>query len=549
MNVISQKMDIIPFESFKNRPIKTELNLNNSQNFNYLCKYLKALECTHCLIEEEYLSMSFLYDYTHYYAAQTHKYDKYTERVHFFKVEASTTFEKSTFYEKYITGNEQFPEYLGHTILKPLYDPNSILGVTMLKTYPINPYSNSQEIRKYPCVRNYKVNLFGKTLEIETLISQSQDAVSACASTALFSTTHLLADIYKTEKLFPSQITKLAHQYNPNNQRVLPNRNGLDSKQVVSIFRHLKLTHEYIPMSNKDKITTPLSRLELFKGLVYAYNYAKIPVLVMVERFNHIPNTTTEEETPELHLVLNTGFKLDYTLTQDKGLKLFSNNLSRCYWIDDNYGPQSNVEIGTTTSSYDFQTKGDFNNNIKSCYDKLYAVIIPLEKGVIIDYDTILRHITKMSEILIDFKIQHNETELSELNKFPEWEIFLTLSNEYKSQVVQYQDINDSEQEKLLFSCLSKYVWVARLVVKKLLVNGDEEAEIFMEFVFDSTVSPDTPNFCRAILFNKSFTTEIKSELKSKIEDELSTKTKDTYFKNTMDMPQLMIKYLSGKFI
>jgi hypothetical protein len=365
----TNKPQIITFDDFKaNKDLsvyKGQFDINLSPNFVYLGEYLDRLDCTHCVIEPEYISISYWYDYSSYYANQTSDYSKFTKRIHFFNAKefANKFTNFDTFHEHLISDkfkNEETP-YLGYAVIKDLPDPRSAVGVMLLATYPSKSRDtdNALKLRHHPCTKKYEVNIFGKKLVIDSLVTQSQTGVSACASTALFSAIHLLSDIYTTDKLFPAQITKLAYRKYPNQQRAFPNRLGLDTIQVVGVLRELRLAHELVtfnPKSPTYKKPENISSKDYFKALLYAYNECSIPVLVMIDRFDYMPETNDQQG--GLHLVVSAGYRIDYDRKSNSTqIKLFSDKIDKHFFMDDNRGAFTAVKPNED-AIWDLETLG-----------------------------------------------------------------------------------------------------------------------------------------------------------------------------------------------
>ena len=120
------------------------------------------------LIESHYIDKYFLDDYAGFYVRCFDHYVRVCSRLHFFKNE----FSKTDFSKLLLDENSGFKienlkkNYLGFIVVKKL--PITVIGRTCLDTYK----ATEAELRKFPIKRDYKVNLFGIELEVETLAFQ-----------------------------------------------------------------------------------------------------------------------------------------------------------------------------------------------------------------------------------------------------------------------------------------------------------------------------------------------------------------------------------------
>ena len=80
--------------------------------------------------------------------------------------------------------------YLGFSVIRPL--PGSPVGRTVLPTF--GPTTQLGLRREFASIREYAVHLGGFELKVSGLPFQQQDqGVSACATTALWSSIHVIA--------------------------------------------------------------------------------------------------------------------------------------------------------------------------------------------------------------------------------------------------------------------------------------------------------------------------------------------------------------------
>jgi len=153
------------------------------------------LHATHCLVERDVISVDFLQDYQDYYAsffpAKDKPSTKTCARFHFFSLAEIDlkTFAKLLGKQILSTKKTDFwdKHYLGFLMIKPI--PDSLIGYTLLKTYP------PDEQRNFWGTKPYTINLLGKAIQIDALAFQQQDSIlGACATMAIWSMFHKVCE-------------------------------------------------------------------------------------------------------------------------------------------------------------------------------------------------------------------------------------------------------------------------------------------------------------------------------------------------------------------
>src|SRR5262249_31934231 len=151
-----------------------------------------------------------------FYARSLRNYPNFCARLHFF----SRTITKETWDQLFsplvpadkrkVIAEDLQKHYLGFAVVKPL--PGSPIGRTVIKTYPLE--SPDGKVRAFDGVRRYNVHLAGYEFNVTGLAFQQQDqGVSACATTALWSSLHKVAHDERITIPTPSHITEAASRY------------------------------------------------------------------------------------------------------------------------------------------------------------------------------------------------------------------------------------------------------------------------------------------------------------------------------------------------
>jgi hypothetical protein len=206
----------------------------------YIRGYAEDLGCTAVLVESDYIDRDYMQDHSAFYASSFANYGFKCRRLHFFSdlkstevidalngVATSMTKGKAG----YDTACREFSEkhYQGFAVIKPL--PGSPVGRTILRTYPAEP-TGEDYLRRFEAVRDYSVHLLGAELTIRGLGFQQQDqGVSACATTAIWTSIQKLRDFEDVAAATPAQITASASRFALPFGRSLPSE-GLSLDQM-----------------------------------------------------------------------------------------------------------------------------------------------------------------------------------------------------------------------------------------------------------------------------------------------------------------------------
>jgi hypothetical protein len=298
----------------------------NKFHFRYLLDYFAdthdALAAKMIVIESDYVSRSYLNDYSSYYSlCFSDEYKKKCKRVHFFNIRFTLDEFKSDIVDninKFINNDT----YLGYIVVNNL--PTVIIGATVLKTY----HNNSH---RFYITRECEVSLFGKKLRIQSLIFQEQDkVVSACATTALWIAFHKTSSYFQTQHPSPSAITTSAKNSFSYSGRIFPNKEGLDHFQIGNAIESVGLVFE---LRNKVELKNP----RIVKSFIYSYCKLGLPVLLGLNINNK-----------GRHLITISGFRygpMNDANQEPEDIKMIANNINMFYAHDDRIGPFSRLPI------------------------------------------------------------------------------------------------------------------------------------------------------------------------------------------------------------
>lgn len=456
-------------------------------HFNFFADYFDKSKGGHdaktIVVENKYLSKSYLEDYSNFYSTCYVDYRRFCKRIHIFSKE----FKEKEFVDivtnKKADNLEIWSSYLGYIVIRPLSD--AAVGATLLKTF-----NEDGTGRHYPATRNYKINLFGKQRELKTLVFQEQDAVvGACASSALWSAFHKVStdEIFQTPLPSPSEITKsVKTHFNDFSGRIFPNA-GLTIEQICEAIDSIGLVSE---LYNDDSIKNT-TRL---KSILYSYCKMGLPVLLAIKL-----------ENDGYHLITIVGYRVDpekVLVRKSDDMVMFSDKICKFYAHDDQVGPFSRLEFYDGTKSHQYQLKTSWINYEEQTRDNEYikllaspeSIVIPLHDQIRITYNDIYQKINVINRIL-KFFIEKNVIE---------WDIHLSFSNRYKEELLENNEVSSRIRKKILLRCLPKYIWTARANVGGAL---------FAEFIFDAT-NTTYSSFCKfANFYNEDLRSEISSSI------------------------------------
>lgn len=428
------------FEEYSNKASSDVIE--NKKHTHYFKEYFAGVNDTGAqtiIIEENYIDHDYLEDYTGYYVRCFNDYKKKCTRLHFF----SNEFDKEHF-NSILAGEKDEPEikslkesYIGFIVVKPL--PKTIIGRTCLKTYSTAHRGNNR--RSFQAVRNYKVNLFGISLNIDSIAFQEQDTVAAaCASSALWSLFNKTGMLFQHSIPSPIEITKAATSNFPSDNRILPG-SGLTLEMAAQAVRYVGLEPHCIKINNN---------INLLKANIHAYLKAKIPIYFHFVHYD-LKNKCFAKDG---HAVTITG----YNLPDNSNNILKSFSMDKIYVHDDNIGPFARMVFDTEELVHLINEKevikyNTLSINLNRYYENIkivpFALLVPL-------YNKIRIPIFPIDRVTSEF------LSLIQLN-YPEkltWDIYLTTTNDLKEELF---NSNPNNKTEVLTKNLPRFIWCTNL--------------------------------------------------------------------------------------
>ncbi len=393
-----------------------------------MIRYLADLDAKTCVLEAKYVDKDYLVDYQKFYSRSFDEEKRFTERIHFFVEEFSKTrFEESLEYNdiEYLRKS-----YLGFVVIRPIKgsDRKRLIGRTLLNTY-----SDKKGSEKRVFIRgNYDVSLFGIPLSVSSLPFQVQDqGVSACATIALWTALHPLADTYGIQRLSPAEITELSTSF-PSEYRNFPS-SGLNWGQMISCVKSMELDVETINVENIDDDDIILTAIK-------AYVKAELPLIGALK-------LTKENNPPEYHAVTISGYQCNN-----------NGKLTELYAHDDQIGPYNRVTPGGSFKRW----KNEWNNrDYKVSLEKL---LIPIYPKIRLPFARIYPRYLEIKERVIN-----------DYGDDFDFELYLTTIRKYKEFLLES---TLKEKRKILIKSLPRFLWVLRAYY---------EGKPLKDIVFDGT--------------------------------------------------------------
>jgi len=337
------------------------------QQTEYLRVYLKEMGCQTVVVEQHYVDRVFMHDNAIFYARNLRSYPNFTKRMHFFKgafghQDWKALIAKAGAGECGTVQAMLQEQYLGFSVVRPL--PDSPVGRTLLPAHASRAPVDTKS--RFPTVRRHRAHLAGFDLAVEGVPFQQQDqGVSACATTALWSSLDSVSAVEETSGASPASITEAATRYPLQEGRPFPSE-GLTVRQLCEATRAAGFSPIVIRGTNLAD-----DRLQLLSYLDSSLS----PVLALISTKNGATG----------HAVAAVGFRSgDLPPRTDPNLSYqdWSNCVRGVYIHDDRLGPYAFAELSPLTDrgSGTVRTRVAIEWPDKTPDEEwlLYAMVIPV---------------------------------------------------------------------------------------------------------------------------------------------------------------------------
>ena len=195
--------------------------------------------CQSVLIEDEYIDRDYIEEYSVFYSLSRKNYPNSCLRAHFFSLaEEELESQLSSLLAQCREADERANHYrcakfsddayLGFAVIKPL--AGCPIGRTVLRCYPEE--CGTGERRLFLGTRSYAAHVAGIELQVRGLAFQQQDqGVSACATTAIWSSLQQAQSHEDIASISPARITLAASRFSLPFGRAFPSE-GLSVEQM-----------------------------------------------------------------------------------------------------------------------------------------------------------------------------------------------------------------------------------------------------------------------------------------------------------------------------
>jgi len=495
-----------------------DLSTTQNKHFKFFDEYFRYHKIQTVVLEYEYIDKDYLDDYSFYYSKCFINYPKKCCRAHFFKSSFSKVdFEReilNNFGTEVIKAEEtkcksilSNSNYVGFIVFRPI--PLTLIGRTCLRPYCND---NGDYNREYLIVHNYKVNLFGKTLHVRSLAFQEQDrAVSACATSALWSAFQSTGVIFHHSFPSPYEITKSATKYFQLSDTSFPNK-GLMLSQMAHAIRAVNL----------ESLTVGFINRSYMKAFIYAFIRGNIPVIIGMNLIDHRKLTKPIEI--DFHAVTSSGYALGldegsdipfeivgkqelFNSKKPPNLFLRSSRMKKIYVHDDQIGPYSRIIFDDPKSQdevdYCYRSLATHWSDLEPKYEHVRAypnaLLIPIYNKIRIPYVSILQIVIELN-FCVNYDLFTNND--SEAKKFIVWDIYLATVSDLKSNLRKENFSSPVEKLNFLTSDLPKYLWVVDGIFKNVKV---------FSFIFDATDIEHGKMFLLSIHYDSPNSLKFKS--------------------------------------
>ena len=298
------------------------------RQIDYISTYVHKIGARCMTIEEVYIDRDFMEDHGLFYSRSFQPYNAACKRLQFFRtgpgeterlIEELLECGRSTTRESFRKACRKFSDknYCGFSVIKPL--PGCPVGRTVLRPYP----SESEDGRRsFDSTRDYVSHLCGIELTVNGLAFQQQDTgVSACATTALWSSLQKARELEPVGSATPAQITVLATRFSLPFGRPMPS-DGLTIEQMCGAVNALGLAPTLARAVGFEE-----TRSQLYTAISAGF----APILIL----KHV-------ETENYHAVVVAGMKVNEPHAGakiDENVYDLSGDLKAIYIHDDRHGP------------------------------------------------------------------------------------------------------------------------------------------------------------------------------------------------------------------
>jgi len=426
----------------------------------YLVEYFKDIGIGTIVAERPYTDKSYIEDHAKYLLRCFRDIPKTCARLHFFADIPGVTLDRKYINDIISQGIAQQASqyqalqdaYRGFMVIRPL--ARTIIGNTCLAVR--TPTAGTCHI---PVTRDYKVNLSGIPLSVKSLAFQEQDTIlSACATSALWSSFHATGKLFQHEIPSPSAITERAASRSAQGVRLFPNR-GLSTEEVACAIQSIGLEAERINCREPY----------FLKMAVRAYLSLGIPPILVGKL---VPANGHALPRDGFHAVAVTGYGCGTEPPplpakgrgQRQHIPFVADGIDQLFVHDDQVGPFADMTFATDphnegrlkTQWLDKAVSAQGAGSGPVFFEPLY-LLAPLYHKIRIPLTAIHPYVSGLHAALKERQVQ------KALGQSPLWwDLRLTTSNEMKTELIKAAQRCDDALAFLRRPC-PRFLWRATL--------------------------------------------------------------------------------------
>jgi len=288
---------------------------------------LEALQCKTVVLEQGYIDLDYLDEFSTFYSRSFKVLTSRTERCHFFASEPP----QGCSLECWLLAQK---EYLGFLVLRPT-EFNRI-GRTVLRPLPEWEYIN--------CTANFTTHILGQQFSVRGMPFIQQDTqVAACAQSALWIVARYMSKQFNSRQFCPGEISALAQSRLVLGRQYPASEKGLTPIQMLDALHGMGLSATYYQKRCMDKqfctYLNPLfsdSAVNSITGISEDQNEALLQTMKLADiAYKHIESRLPVIFNTEDHAVVGIGHGHD----REKRSSAAIERIPFFYINNDNAGP------------------------------------------------------------------------------------------------------------------------------------------------------------------------------------------------------------------
>ena len=423
------------------------------RRFGYFSQFFASSGVKSVVVEERYVDRDYFQDFANYYSLCFAEYQKFCKRCHLF----TRPYSKDDIERIVVNCNadevgELKKSYLGFFVFRPL--PVVVFGRTCLNPNPnLNP--RSSKIHRFLATVKIPVNFFGLELEVNSTPFQEQDStVSACATSALWTSFQITRRLFGHLPYSPSAITRLATEHSgPSTGNILPNHGLFREEMIHAIGR--------VGLGSLCETADPRNGMDYasVKILSAAYLSIGLPVVLIVDmvRCNGCSQVYIGR-----HAIVVCGYRFRETCPMPRpyrGLPSKYDNIEAIYCVDDQVGPYCQL-TGIPHKQgrpYMWHTEWSQDAHEKICC-RVTDMLVPLYHKIRVSHDEIF---AKAAEFFLPIRgLLVANGDVDNIFNSAIMDIRLVKSNAFKRYVRNEKCFPLNVKSKAMFYCFPKYMWL-----------------------------------------------------------------------------------------